>query len=78
MSLRDRLEKKIKERCKKPCCRCGGSAFEIFDGVGLKPRNLDGLEIKQETLLVVCGNCGAITEHFAFVLDRRRPKWQRG
>lgn len=72
--LRARLETKLKERCQKPCCRCGGSAFEIFDGVGLKPRKWAGLDITQDTILVVCSSCGAITEHFAFVLDRRRPK----
>ena len=72
MTKRDRLEKKIKERCQKPCHRCGENKFEIFEGVGLKQRKWNDNEFSQETILVVCSNCGAVTEHLVFVLDRRK------
>lgn len=71
MTKRERLEKKIREQCKLPCHRCGGYAFEIFEGVSLKPRKLDELEFSQETILIVCANCGAVTEHLIHVLERR-------
>ena len=72
MTKRERLEKKIKDRCKKPCHRCGGIKFEIFEGVGLKKRKWNDDEFTQETILIVCANCGAVTEHLIFVLDRRK------
>lgn len=72
MTKRDRLEKRIKERCKKPCSRCGGIKFEIFEGVCLKRRKWEEQEFSQETILVVCSYCGAVTEHLIFALDRRK------
>ena len=72
MTKRERLEKKIKERCKNPCHRCGGMRFALFDGVGLKHRKLNDDEFTQDTILIVCDNCGAITEHLVFFLDRRK------
>ena len=74
MTKRERLEKKIRERCRLPCHRCGGYNFELFDGVGLKRRKLEELEFSQDAIMVVCANCGAVTEHLIHVLSRRRSK----
>ena len=72
MTKRVRLEKRIKERCNLPCPRCGGYSFELFDGVGMQRRKMEELEFTQDTILVVCANCGAITEHLIHVLGRKK------
>lgn len=72
MTKRERLEKKIRERCKLPCHRCGSYNFELFDGVGMMQRKMEDLEFSQDTILVVCSYCGAVTEHLIYVLERRK------
>ena len=72
MTKRERIEKKIREQCKLPCHRCGSYSFSLFEGVGLKRRKMEELEFSQETILVACNNCGAITEHLIFAVDRRK------